>query len=301
MRGERLFQILYLLLGRGAQTAPELARALEVSVRTVYRDVEALAEAGVPIRAAAGKGGGISLMEGYDFGRTLLTDGEQKRLLFAMQSLRAADGADEALLAKMSALFRKRAEDWVEVDFSRWGFGRVDKPRFELLKAAVLEKRLLQIGYCNAAGEVSTRCVRPYRLAFKGRNWYLRAYCMLAGGDRLFRLSRILSIRALEEHYTEEYGDMPPLEEETEGSYPGEETTLLLAPALAYRAYDEFDPATVRRLEDGSLMISTWLPSDEGTVAYLLTFGAGLTVLAPQALRERVCDCARKIIARYET
>ncbi len=301
MRGERLFQILYLLLGRGSQTAPELAKALEVSVRTVYRDVDALAEAGVPIRAAAGKGGGISLMEGYDFGRTLLTDAEQKRLLFAMQSLRAADGADEALLAKMSAVFRKHAEDWVEVDFSRWGYGRVDRPRFELLKAAVMEKRLVEICYCNAAGEVSTRHVRPYRLAFKGRNWYLRAYCTLAGGHRLFRMSRILSIHALEERYTEDYGDVPPLEEETEGSYAGEEVTLLLAPALAYRAYDEFEPATVQRQEDGSLLIATWLPSDEGTVAYLLTFGTGLTVLAPQALRERVCVCAQKIVARYQT
>lgn len=301
MRGERLFHILYILLGKGAQTAPELAHALEVSVRTVYRDVEALAEAGVPIRAASGKGGGISLMEGYDFGRALLTDVEQKRLLFAMQSLRAADGADEALLAKMSALFRKRAEDWVEVDFSRWGFGRVDQPRFELLKAAVMEKREVEISYCNSAGEVSQRRVRPYRLAFKGRNWYLRAYCTRACGHRLFRLSRILSINLLTERFTEDYGDVPPLEQETEGSYPGEEATLRLAPALAYRAYDEFDPATVKRQEDGSLLIDTWLPGDESTVAYLLTFGTGLTVLAPPELCERVRACARKIADAYET
>ncbi len=91
MKNDRLFQIVYLLLEKGTLTAPELARALEVSVRTIYRDVEALSIAGVPVYTSQGKNGGVSLLPNYAFDKALLSDDEQNQILFAIQSLRAAE------------------------------------------------------------------------------------------------------------------------------------------------------------------------------------------------------------------
>ena len=86
MKNDRLFQILYLLLEKGTTTAPELARGMEVSTRTVYRDIEALSLAGIPVYATQGKNGGVSIMANYAFDKALLSDEEQNQILYAIQS-----------------------------------------------------------------------------------------------------------------------------------------------------------------------------------------------------------------------
>ena len=101
MKNDRLFQIVYLLLDKGTMTAPELARALEVSVRTIYRDIDALSLAGVPVYATQGKNGGVSLLPNYAFDKALLSDEEQNQILYAIQSLRAVDQPVDALLNKL--------------------------------------------------------------------------------------------------------------------------------------------------------------------------------------------------------
>jgi len=124
MKHDRLFQLLYLLLEHQSMTASDLSRALEVSVRTVYRDVESLSMAGVPIFALPGKGGGISLQPGYTFDKALLSDEEQHQLLFAIQSLKAVDQKVEPLLQKMGSAFQKAPRNWIEVEFFSLGHGQ---------------------------------------------------------------------------------------------------------------------------------------------------------------------------------
>ena len=300
MKFDRLFQMLYLLLSKGALTAPELAQKLEVSVRTVYRDVDALSAAGVPVSTAAGKGGGISLVPGYAFNRALFSDDEQNRILFAMQSMRAADRPAEELLSKLSGLFQKQSANWIEVDFSRWGYGRVDQKRFELIKTAILEKMTLEIEYISMAGETTRRRIQPLRLIFKSRGWYAQAWCLRADGFRLFKLSRMLDIRLTDDRFSAR-GDLPPLETDAMETDPNLPVSLLFSATVAYRVYDEFDPAGIRRQADGSLLVQTLLPLDEGMTAYLLTYGTGLRVLEPSLLREQIVETARKITAMYET
>ena len=105
MSAGRLFQIVYLLLKHGRMTAEALAAQLEVSVRTVYRDIDALSAAGIPVFTTQGKGGGVSLMEGYVLDRATFTEEEQRRLLTALQSMPGQENDDT--LTKLSALFRR--------------------------------------------------------------------------------------------------------------------------------------------------------------------------------------------------
>ena len=138
----RQFQIVYTLLNEKTVSAPALAKRLEVSVRTIYRDVEALSAAGVPIYAIPGKGGGIALMEGYTLNRSLLSDDEKSQLLLALKSV-SAIGADASadLLSKLGALMGDNGGDWLSVDFARWGNHEQDSEKFDVIKRAIMKRR----------------------------------------------------------------------------------------------------------------------------------------------------------------
>ena len=150
MSAGRQFQMVYLLLEKGRMTAGELAEKLEVSPRTVLRDVDALSAAGVPVYTTQGAGGGVALLPGYVLDRAAFTDEEQCQLLTALQSLPNQEG--EQALTKLSALFRRGPEDWLQVNLSRWGAGEADKEKFRLLKRAVLERQVLAFGYAGSYG-----------------------------------------------------------------------------------------------------------------------------------------------------
>ena len=301
MKNERLFQMLYLLLEKGAATAPEISRSLGVSVRTVYRDVEALSMAGVPIYASQGKGGGISLMPGYSLDKALLSDEEQNQLLFALQSLRAVDRPAEGLLNKLGGVFQKQNMNWIEVDFSRWGYGVPDTRRFDTIRNAILGKRILEILYCNTSGETTRRRIKPFKLIFKDKNWYLQAWCIRAEDYRLFKLSRIMELSLTGESFTETFPDAPPAEIVMPPTTAYQPTTLVFSPVVAYRVYDEFDQTGIRKQADGTLQVSTVMPVDDWVIGYLITFGDTLTVLEPIELRDKLAKYATKIADHYQT
>ena len=122
MQESRLFKIVYYLLDKGRATAPELAEKFEVSVRTIYRDIDALSGAGIPVYAEAGRNGGISLMDHFVLDKAILSGEEKQEVLALLQSLHTMRDTDgDRTLQKLSALFQADAESWLEVDFSGWG------------------------------------------------------------------------------------------------------------------------------------------------------------------------------------
>ena len=289
----RQFQMIYLLLEKGRMTAGELAEKLEVSQRTVLRDVDALSAAGVPVYTAQGQGGGVSLLEGYVLDRAAFTEEEQRQLLTALQSLPSPEG--EQVLTKLSALFRRGREDWLQVNLSRWGAGEEDNRKFQLLKRAVLERQVLAFDYASSYGSTRARRVLPARLVFKGQGWYLQAFDLEREDWRTFRLSRMLAPsftgdvfhRRLDPPEVGFSGEIPPLFRV--------EARLRFAPYMAYRVYDEFDQSCVARQEDGSLLVEAVFPEDQWLYGYLLSFGAGVEVLSPDVLRRRLAALGWKI------
>lgn len=301
MKNDRLFQMLYLLLEKERISAPELAKSLEVSVRTVYRDVETLSMAGVPIFASAGKGGGISLLSGYSFDKTLLSDDEQNQLLFAVQSLQAADQQVDALLQKLGASFKKSKADWITVDFSRWGLQSIDNQRFELIKNAILGKQSIHITYCGTSGEITSRRVNPLRLVYKNKSWYVQAYCLYADDFRLFKIGRILELELTKETFEEDYSsELPSIEPQ-----PMPSSTKLLrlqfSSSVAYRVYDEFTRECVTAQPDGSLVVEVDFPVDSWLISYIFSFGTDVKVLEPVYIKNMLTDYAEKILKHYKT
>ena len=298
MKSSRLFEIVYRLLSSGRCTAPELAQKLEVSVRTIYRDIEALCQAGVPIVTEQGKSGGIRLMEGWSLSQTLMDAREQEQLLTAVQSLAGLQQDAEALALKLGALFRRQPHDWLRVDFHYWGPANQNDERFELIKTALLEKRMLQFTYAAYTGTTRRR-VKPALLCFKANAWYLQAFCLVRGDYRTFKLSRVSNLALTEEHFEDHL--VPPPLDPWDWSVHWPEARLRFEPYTAYRVYDDFDEEAISPQPDGRLLVTTQLPpDDEWMLGRLLTYGTGVEILSPSSLRKAVADHAQKLLEHYQ-
>ena len=118
----------------------------------------------------------ISLLPGYTFDKTLLSDAEQNQLLFAIQSLQAADQQMGALLQKLGATFQKPSQNWIEVDFSRWGQHNADMARFHLLRDAILGRQVLGLTYCGTSGGTTKRTIHPVKLIYKDKHCIYRHF-----------------------------------------------------------------------------------------------------------------------------
>lgn len=295
MKSSRLFQIVYRLLQDGRLTAPELAAQLEVSKRTVYRDIEALCEAGVPIVTEQGKGGGIRLMENFVFSKALMSEAEQEQLLLAVKSLSSVTQENE-LITKLGALFQRNGTGWLEVDFSRWGQSGKPDGRFDLIKTAILEKRVLRFQYAAASG-VGSRSVRPARLSYKSSAWYLQGFCLDRQDWRTFKLTRISALRLTDERFDETL--LPPPIEIVDEPAEWPMIRLRFPPAAAFRVYDEFE--NVLQETDGSLLVTTRMPLGDGWLyGYLLSFGGAAEVIEPESVRRGLAERARAIWKQYE-
>lgn len=325
MKNSRLFQTLYLLMERQECTAQELAENLEVSVRTVYRDIDSLSAAGIPVYASKGRGGGIRLMKHFQLERSLLNEDAQEQILTSLQSLRAAGGADSSdVLTQLSALFRKTPKEWIDIDFESWGAIRNEKSHFEQCKAAILAGKLLSFGYYNSSGEQSRRTVEPYRLRFKGGTWYLFAFCLQKQDFRLFRLNRMEEL-VLEEHLFSPR-PLPPIKQASTDRASAKQTferqsskgqgfeeqgsllpptqsidmELLFSHKAAFLVMDSFPPQEITRLPDDTFLVRAQMPPGRYLVSFLLSFGSLVRVSKPGWLRDALILEAKEIQELYQ-
>lgn len=296
MSDSRLFHILYYLLNKERATAPELAEKFEVSQRTIYRDIEALSGAGIPVYAEPGRNGGISLLQDFVLDRALLSRQEKQETLAALQSI-SATGSALAMdtLAKLSALFHIEDAGWLEVDFSRWGKKSADSSKFEQLKTAVIQHREINIVYENTNSQTSVRTVQPLKLSYKSKEWYLKAFCLEKQDFRMFKLNRVLHLDVLDQTF------VPKLYPEAEPDYGQTcpKIALLFSKEIAYRIYDEFDETQIARQDNGDFLVSARLPVDQWLIGYLLSFGAQVEVKEPAYLREILAAQAREIFQKH--
>lgn len=298
MRVSRLFHIVYHLLDKGQTTAPELAEKFEVSTRTIYRDIDALSGAGIPIYAEAGRNGGIHLMNDFVLDKAVLSEEEKQEILTALQSINITQNiSGSQTLQKLSAIFNLSSESWLEVDFSRWGNEGTDNEKFERLKSSVIHQKCVKIAYAGSYGTVSERIVCPLKMAYKSMSWYLKAYCMQRQDYRIFKLTRIIDFEVLTDGFSKY--SFPEPEVKSEQSY---QTILLRFPQnMAYRVYDEFNETQVSRKENGDFIVSAQMPKDDWLIGYLLSFGTQADIIEPAYLKEIVAQQAKIIYEKYKT
>ncbi|WP_425755475.1 helix-turn-helix transcriptional regulator [Ihubacter sp. rT4E-8] len=298
MKESRLFKIIYHLLDKGHTTAPELAKKFEVSVRTIYRDIDALSDAGIPVYAEAGRNGGIRFLHGFVLDKAVLSKEEKQEILTALQSINIAQNISSSqTLQKLSAIFQLGSENWLEVDFSRWGSENADNRKFELLKSAIIHCKQIKIHYASSYKSISERIVEPYKLLYKAKAWYLLAFCTEKQDWRTFKLNRILDLTVLDKSFLPR--SLPQPAEPSLGKY--QQITLPFPEEVAYRIYDDFDETQIQRQENGDLLVSAKMPEDQWLIGFLLSFGSQVEILSPVYLRNIVAEQAKLIYEKNKT
>ncbi len=286
MQTNRLFQIVYYLLCKGKCTAPELAERFEVSVRTIYRDLDAISAAGIPVYAAQGKGGGIAILPEYVLGNALLSGEEKEKIMMALEGLAAADVETDGLLSKLGALFQTKVSNWIEVDFSDWKRKKTGQDVFDTIKTAIFQKSLIFFSYFGNSGFYSERTVEPMKLVFKSKDWYLYGFCRLRQDFRFFKLTRINNLTLCEETFVRETPDSVQMAPSTIVE-PVVSVKLKFSPEAAFRVYDEFTDA-VTADNQGNLYVTADLPDNGVLFSYLLSFGNQVEVLEPACIQEQM-------------
>lgn len=203
MKADRLLTIIYTCLQRERVTIGELADKLEVSRRTIFRDLEALSAAGIPVVAYPGAGGGVGLMEGFKLDRSLLTNDDFAQLTTALNSIRSIDGNKgvEMLMDKLIPPDKRRENrSDIIIDLSSWFEGEEIDDMFADVRAAIAQCRCIKLAY-STKGVLSERLVEPYKLVFKYHDWYLYAYCRMRRDFRMFRLMRISQYTVTQEGF----------------------------------------------------------------------------------------------------
>lgn len=296
----RLLSIIYILLNKGTITAAELAQRFEVSVRTIYRDVETLSMAGIPIYAKKGKNGGICLTEQFVLDKMLVSEEEQQQILAALMSVQETGAQDEKeTLRKLLEFFKTEPSNWVAIDFSDWSGRR--KELFEQIKTAVLKHQVMQFYYYGQYGEMSSRTVEPLQLIFKDYTWYLLAYCRTRQNVRLFKVLRMKRVIVLEEHFETGRRHEEIRSDEKPGNTEAEftEVTLWIDKKEAYRIYDRFEEEEISVLPDGNYQVRFRCLLDDWVYGVILSFGPAAKVLVPKEVQREIRQRVGEMAALY--
>jgi predicted DNA-binding transcriptional regulator YafY len=311
MRASRLVSLLLLLQSRGGQTAAELARELEVSVRTIHRDVDALSASGVPIYADRGPHGGIRLVDGYRTRLTGMTADEAEGLFLAGLPGPAAElglgtvvaAARLKVLASLPTELRGRASRLVErfhLDAAAWYHPDEAVPHLGELSEAVWEAQRVEIGY-DRGDKTVDRILEPLGLVLKAGVWYLVAAA--DGQPRTYRVSRVSRVTTLDDGPFErpDEFDLAAFWAEASAAYerdtPRVEVTLRIARDRLDRlrgVIGERPYATLERLEEpdpgGWLRIRVKLDWPNEATTQILAVGPGCELLEPEPLRRRIAE-----------
>lgn len=319
MQTEHLFELTYILLDKKTVTAAQMAEHFGVSQRSIYRWVDALNLAGVPVITTKGKGGGISLAEKYTLDKAVLTEDEKLEILSSVQALEVLSGNSSAAVSKLKAITKSNV-DWIKIDFSPWNSkGEEIRNLFNQLRSAIIFRHQVQFDYFSGKGEMTKRTVEPWKIIFKGQAWYLYAYCRQKKEPRFFKLSRIQNLLTTNKKITHEEKAFA-VTKNIFSDYKDEVETfstvrLEVEESSISLILDEY---AVEKIEDYSLfrspdrnkndiahrshhsaknkkIITLKMPQARWLVNWILSFGSSVKVIEPKWLKDAVLKEAEKI------
>ena len=296
MKIDRLVSIIMVLLDKKRIGAQQLAAMFEVSQRTIYRDVETINMAGIPIRSTPGVGGGFEIMEEYKLEKKVFSSSDLSAILMGLSSLSSMVRGEEVVqaLAKVKSFIpADKAKNislkanQLYIDLSPWLGNRNVQPYVEMVKTALQQNNLLAFDYVDRHGTKTTRTAEPYQLVLKNSHWYWQGYCHTRKDFRLFRLSRTLNLHMLEQSFIPKECPKPQFE------YPDALAPLyttitirihtsVMDKVLEYCTYDHFQP-------DGPEHYIVAFPFMENDYYYQILFGFGTE-----------CECLEPLDIRTE-
>lgn len=298
MQIERLFETVYILLNKKSVTAKELAEHFEISIRTVYRDIDALSMAGIPIYTNKGRGGGICLMDHYVLNKSLLSNEEQDHILSSLISIQHLANQDvDKVITKLASSFQRESIDWIDVDFTNWT--ATNDHKFSIIKEAIWNQHILTFTYSNLDGITSHRSVEPLKIIFKGQAWYLFAYCLNKQRPSFFKLNRMQSLELTSKHF-ERKDIIPEFSEFVNAEKKTVSLKIKIDASHSFLIYDEFISDQIQKDKNGNFLIETQLHDEEWLYSWLMSYGSALTVIAPEHVKLKLIDKIKDNLHNYE-
>ena len=302
MKINRLTEIIILLLNKKIVTAKELADKFQVSTRTIYRDIEELSLSGIPVYMNKGKNGGIYLLEEYSLNKTILSEKDKQSLIIALKTLEATKYPEiDSITNKISFMLNKEElSDWIDIDFSHWGSDFKENNKFNKIKSAILNNKIIEFSYVNSCGNRSIRTIEPMKLIYKGQTWYLYGFCKLKEDTRTFRITRIKDLDVKEENFIRRKIkdiDTNPSKKMIENMI---NLRLKLKKEVLYRMFDDFNQDSLIDNKDGTYEISIEIPENEWLYGYILSFGNFVEVIEPEHIRNIILNKMKETIKMYE-
>ncbi len=300
MKINRQIGLLTLLLQREKITANELAKKFEVDRRTIYRDIEEMCAAGIPLTCTRGRGGGIFIMENYKLDKTLLTYDDMAAVLTGLKSLDSVypDNRYKHIMEKFTA----GAPDMLNaggniiIDLSKWGKSAVSE-KIAIINNNIENHVKISFDYFSPSGNTK-RTIEPYCLIFRWSDWYVWGYCLLRNDFRLFRLSRMADLFVTGENF--EIREIPPYIPESMSYKEPVTCSVRFNPDVKWRLVDEFGADNFTESPDGFIEKTfNWLDLPS-FFSYILSFGDKAEIINPEEYRIKYAEMLKKMSEMYK-
>jgi len=299
MKLDRLLGILTVLLQTERITAPELAGKFEVNRRTIGRDIDALCQAGIPIVTHQGTGGGISIAEGFKLDKSVLTAGELSGIIAALKGIGSVSeqSSIERTLNKLGANSDAvvSLSEPVVIDLASHYKGDLTA-KIEIIKQAILERRLIAFDYYYDKGE-GHRCIEPYLVAFQWTSWYVFGFCLERMDWRMFKMNRLWNLSLCDGQFT--LREIPPEKRDFNSQLTDDRKLVALFDKSAkYLLIEAYGLDCYYETDEG-LHFEVGFTNKGYIISWLLGFGDKAKVLEPIDIVAEMQTIAKNILMRY--
>jgi len=307
---ERLIAIIMMLLNKDQVNAKELAAIFEVSKRTIYRDIDTINQAGIPIVSFMGAEGGFGILDTYKINKNFFDELELGTLIQTLKNLNNTvhNSKYTLTLEKLETLQSKTSKAQplqipVNIDFTSWNSNNTDKEKVKFLTASINDKKVLTFDYINGNGEYTHRRIEPLSLLLKDFSWYLHGYCLDKDDFRLFKLKRMRNVKSTNTSFSRSAVPVEALDYLPDWYQSSEVIDIVLefdAPVLA-KIVDSFNEEQIQLRADHSGTVHFTAPFNNWLFELILGFGYFVKVLSPVLLQEEIRQQAGKLLSLYET
>jgi predicted DNA-binding transcriptional regulator YafY len=310
MKIDRLLSITLMLINHPMVTAKELSEKFEVSIRTIYRDIDSISAAGIPVTSYQGKKGGFCLIENYRVDRQLLHLNDLISIVTALKGINTSlDNIEisdtiekiESLVPGDKREQAQRMYNQIIIDISHWEQTSEHKTALQTVHASISSNHIISFDYRNLRGEDTKRNIEPMSLILKGSCWYLYGFCRKRNDYRIFRLSRMRNIESINQTFA--LRDHPFSEADFFDSNKRKpvQITLSFRPSAKSRVEEFFGQCPMSTDKNGFITVDVLFPEDEWVYSTLLSYGEDCEVISPPHIREIIRTRLENALSFYKT
>lgn len=307
MKSDRLLSIIIILTEKKMMSAPALADLLEVSVRTIYRDIETLNMAGIPIYTTTGKNGGIGILDSYKINKQLLNLNDIASLLIGLNSINEImpERSLNSVTLKINSLLDEESKEDIKRRIAQLKISLTEKENlksiktFEHIQSAIQLQKIVAIVYKDRMGKLTKRNIEPYRVLYKGNNWYLQGYCLVKNDFRTFRLNRISHLQITDISFIPREIPIGRLNEFQFCDHDICIAKLRIADQLKDRFLSLYGEECIIAECNGDCIVQIPIPMNDWGLNHILSFGEECQCLEPYELREALKLKLKKMLDSY--